>query len=152
LFRLHREIIDERAKQMARMVMLIIHGLQTKSYDEFAESFSNPGSTPSSFERLNGQLRFQMRISPTCWYDATVEYPFGGTPHFYIKGGGDDWGILISGDAIADHRIGVDFYFPTGSRPGYDAHAMARALRGTLGWTRGSDIEPAAFATSRHLW
>jgi hypothetical protein len=30
-------VIEERAKQIARMVMFIVHGLQTKSYDEFIE-------------------------------------------------------------------------------------------------------------------
>src|SRR5262245_10723965 len=121
LFRWRREQpVEERAKLMARMVSLIVQGLQTKSYDEFVESFSNPGDEPTSFERLNRQLRFQMRISPTCWYDAIVEYGRtpGGNPHFYIEGGGDDWGVLISGDALADHRIGVDFYVPTGSQSG----------------------------------
>ena len=152
LFRLRREnTIDERAKQMARMVMLIVHSLQTKSYDEFVESFSNPGSELDSNERLKRQLHFQMRISPTCWYEAAAVYLPAGTPYFLIEGGGDDWGDLISGDAIADHRIGVDFWVPTGSQAGRDASAMVSALRGMPGWSRGSDIELAIFAASRGL-
>jgi hypothetical protein len=152
LFRSRREnVIEQRAKQIARMMTLIVHGLQTKSYDEFVESFSNPGSQLTALDRLNQQLRFRMRISLTCWYDAIIEYPPDGTPHFYIGGGGEEWGVLISGDAIADHPMGVDFYVPTGSQPGRDARPMEHALREMPGWSRGSDIELAAFAATRHL-
>jgi hypothetical protein len=58
------QAVEERAKLMARMVSLIVRGLQTKSYEEFVESFSNPGS-PSlvssvrqGARRLNYQFRF----------------------------------------------------------------------------------------------
>jgi hypothetical protein len=142
-------VIDERAKQIGRMVMFIVHGLQTKSYDEFIESFSNPGAKPTLSERLKQELHFQMRISPTCWYDAVVEYPLDSTPHFYVEGSGDDWGVLISGDAAADHRIGVDFIVPTGSQPGRDAHAIMHTLQKMPGWSRASDIELASFAANR---
>jgi hypothetical protein len=125
-------VIDERAKQIARMVMFIVHGLQTKSYVEFIESFSNPGGKPTLHDHLNQELHFQMRISSTCWYDAFVEYPPDGAPHFWVKGSGDDWGVLISGDAVADHRIGVDFIVPTGSQPGRDAHAIMHTLQKML--------------------
>lgn len=129
LFQWRREkAVDERAKQIARMVMLIVHSLQTKSYDDFADSFSNPDGEPTPLERLERQLCFQMRISPTCWYEAIVVYPPGGTPFFHIEGGGDDWGVLISGDAMAEHRVGVDCYVPTGSRAGRDAGAVVDAL------------------------
>jgi hypothetical protein len=143
--------IGQRAKQIARMVMLIVHSLQTKSYSDFADRFSNPGGEPGPHEHLNQQLRFQMRISPTCWYDAVVEYPPDGTPHFYIEGGGDDSGVLISGDAVAHHPIGVDFFVATTSQPGRDACAMEHALRVMPGWSRACDIEIAKFAASRHL-
>ena len=66
--------IDERAKLIARMVGLVIDGLRTKSYEQFVLSFSNPGAEPGEFERGNGELYFQMRISPTCWYNATADY------------------------------------------------------------------------------
>jgi hypothetical protein len=93
-----------------------------------------------------------MQFSPTCWYEAIAEYPPDDTPHFHIEGGGDDWGVLISGDAIEDHRIGVDFYVPTGSQAGRDARAMVHALRGMPGWSTVNDIELATFAASRrHL-
>jgi hypothetical protein len=141
---------DKRAKQVARMVTLIVHGLQTKSYDDFVDSFSNPGSEPGPLERLQRRLCFQMRMLPTCWYDARAEYPADGTPSFYIEGGGDDFGVLISGDAIADHSIGVDFWVPTNSQAGRDAHEMVHTLRGMPGWSRASDIEVASFAAMRH--
>jgi hypothetical protein len=144
-----RAAVIERAELIARMVMLIVRGLQTKSYGEFVESFSNPGGEPASLERLNQQLRFQMRISPTCWYDATAEYPADGIPFFHIEGSGDDWGVLISGNAVADHTIGVDFFVPTNSQAGRDAHAIVRALRRVPGWSRASDIEIAGFAADR---
>jgi hypothetical protein len=146
------QAVEERAKLMARMVSLIVRGLQTKSYEEFVESFSNPGDEPTSFERLKRQMSFQMRVSPTCWYYAIVDYDSpGGNPHFYIEGGGDDWGVLISGDAVADHRIGVDFFVPTASQLGRDAPAMEHALRVMPGWSRACDIAIAEFAASRHV-
>jgi hypothetical protein len=151
LFRWRETIIDERAKKIARMVEFICHGLQTKNYDQFVSSFSNPENEPDASERDAGRLRFHMQFSPTCWYEAIAEYPTDGTPHFHLEGGGDDWGVLISGDALADHRIGVDFFVPTGSQPGRDASAMEHALREMPGWSRTSDIELAAFAASRHL-
>jgi hypothetical protein len=144
-----KRAIDERAKQIARMVMLIVRSLQTKSYDDFVDGFSNPDGEPTPLERLNQQLRFQMRISPTCWYEAIVEYPSGGSPFFRIEGGGDDFGVLISGDAIADHRIGVDFWVPTNSQAGRDARAMMHALGGMPGWASFSDIEVATLAAHR---
>jgi hypothetical protein len=152
LFLWHKERakqIDQRANQIARMVMLIVHSLQTKSYGDFVNSFSNPGSEPGPRQRLNHELSFQMQISPTCWYDAIAVYPRGGTPFFQIEGGGDDFGVLINGNAIADHRIGVDFWVPTNLQAGSDARAMVHALRGMPGWSRGSDVELATFAATR---
>jgi hypothetical protein len=143
--------IDERAKKMARMVEFIRDGLRTKTYDQFVSSFSNPGNEPDGSERDARRLRFHLQFSPTCWYEAIAEYPSNGTPYFHLEGGGDDWGVIISGDAVADHRIGVDFFVPTGSRPGRAARGMEHALRKMPGWSRASDIELAAFATGRHL-
>jgi hypothetical protein len=127
---------------MARMVVLICHSLRSKNYDEFAASFSNPAREPDPSERLGGQLRFQMRFSPTCWYDAVAQYPpTGGTPHFYMQGGGDDWGVVISGSAKAAHGVTVDFNVPQGSHAGCDARAMVRALRAMPGWSKFSELE-----------
>jgi len=145
LFRWGRQAaIDARAKSMTRMVMLICHSLQTKDYDQFVASFSNPAREPDASERQGGQLRFQMRFSPTCWYDVVAQYSRrGGTPHFYMQGGGDDWGVVISGNATAARRVTVDLNVPQGSHAGCDARAMVRALRAIPGWSKFSDLERA---------
>lgn len=145
LFRWGRQAaINKRAKSLVRMVRLISHGLRSKDYDQFVASFSNPAREPDASERQGGQLRFQMRFSPTCWYDAVAEYPrTGGTPHFYIEGGGDDWGVFISGNAKANHGVTVDLKIPSGSHVGCDARAMVRALLTMPGWSRFSDLERA---------
>jgi hypothetical protein len=137
-----RAAIDHRAKKMARMVMFISESLRTKTYDQFVASFSNPAREPDASERQGGQLRFQMRLSPTCWYDAVIEYPrAGSTPHFYIRGGGDDWGVVISGNAKADHRVTADLNVPRGSHAGRDARAVVRALQAMRDWSSVSDLE-----------
>ena len=144
LFRLrHRTAIRKRAQQIARMVTFISYNLQTKDYDRFVASFSNPWKKPDASERQARQLCFQMRFSPTCWYDAVTQYPNGpvGTPYFYIRGGGDDWGVVISGSAKAKHRITVDLHVPEPSRPGPDARAIVRTLLAMPGWSKASDLE-----------
>src|SRR6516162_2168777 len=144
LFRLrHRIAIRKRAQQIARMVTFISYNLQTKDYDRFVASFSNPWKEPDASKRQACQLCFQMRFSPTCWYDAVTQYPNGpvGTPYFYIRGGGDDWGVVISGSAKAKHRITVDLHVPEPSRPGPDARAIVRTLLAMPGWSKASDLE-----------
>ena len=144
LFRLrHRTAIRKRAQQIARMVTFISYNLQTKDYDRFVASFSNPWKKPDASERQARQLCFQMRFSPTCWYDAVTQYPNGpvGTAYFYIRGGGDDWGVVISGSAKAKHRITVDLHVPEPSRPGSDARAIVRTLLAMPGWSKASDLE-----------
>jgi hypothetical protein len=85
-----------------------------------------------------------MRFSPTCWYDAIAEYPrAGGTPHFYMRGGGDDWGVFISGSAKAKHGMTVDLNVPSGSDAGRYARTMVRALQAMRGWSRVGDLERA---------
>src|SRR6516225_8034605 len=52
LFRLrHRIAIRKRAQQIARMVTFISYNLQTKDYDRFVASFSNPWKKPDASER-----------------------------------------------------------------------------------------------------
>jgi hypothetical protein len=132
--------VEARAKQVARMVMLIVHGLQTKSYEDFAERFSNPGSEPASLERLNQQVCFQMRISPTCWYDAVAD--FGRRTEIYpfanVHGGGDDFGVVIS--AGTGYCI-VELYLPHGQKLGRDAKAIVQALAIIPGWTNLTEFE-----------
>jgi hypothetical protein len=43
--------IKQRAKLMGRMIMLLIDGLCTKSYDQFVERYSNPGDEPDENSR-----------------------------------------------------------------------------------------------------
>lgn|ERR1700720_3303539 len=61
-----RAAIKQRAKVMGRMVMLLTDGLCTKSYDQFVESYSNPGDEPDETARNARISRFAMRFSPTC--------------------------------------------------------------------------------------
>ena len=92
-----RATVEKRAKQIARMVLLVIDGLQTKTYEQFVASFSNPATEPSMIERDNRELSFQMRFSSSCWYESIPAYARGldeaDEPQFYMQGG-DDWGVL----------------------------------------------------------
>ena len=135
-----RAEVEVRAKQVARMVMLIVHSLQSKSYDEFVESFSNPGSEPASLERQNRQLCFQLRMSPTCWYDATADFGRrNDTYHFVnLHGGGDDFGVAIN--AGPGYSV-VELHVPPGQKAGRDAKSIAHALSAIPGWTNIADIE-----------
>jgi hypothetical protein len=131
--------VGARAKQIARMVMVIVHGLQTKSYDEFVESFSNPGNEPASLERLNRQVCFQLRISSTCWYDAMADFGRRTDMHHFVSlhGGGDDFGVAIS---AGPGYSTVELYLPPGQKAGRDAKTMVHALAVTPGWTNGADM------------
>ena len=46
-----------------------------------------------------------------------------------MHGGGDDWGVFISGNAKAKHGVTVNLNVPSGSAAGSDARAMVRALQ-----------------------
>ena len=78
--------VEKRAKLLARMINLIMHSLKAKPYEQFVASFSNPGKEPDAFDRSNRELHFQMRISPSCWYDATASYPLRETPWVSLHG------------------------------------------------------------------
>ena len=135
-----RTRLEARTKQIARMVMVIVHGLQTKSYDQFVESFSNPGRQPATLERLNQQVCFRLQISTTCWYDAMADFSRRIEPHPFtnLHGGGDDFGVAIS--ASAGYSI-IELYVPLGQKKGRDAEAVVRALAATPGWTNAAGIE-----------
>jgi len=132
-----RSAIEQRAKLMARMVMLIVDGLCTKSYDQFVESFSNPGEEPDETARDARMLQFEMRFSPTCWYEATASFAEA-RPSIYIDGGGDDFGVLISVHVPTDANLPVypvvDLDVPQWWKRGRDARAMVRALQAMRGW------------------
>jgi hypothetical protein len=133
--------VQKRAELIARMVGYVRHGLQTKSYEQFVESFSNPDGQPDVSDRHRRELNFQMRVSPTCWYDATAFY-WHGTPFVGIQGGGDDYGVFITAHGDRDSLISVDFHKPLlGRQSGRDARAMVRALQVMPGWTSTSSIE-----------
>lgn len=119
--------VDARAKKLSRMVALIVHGLRTKSYEQFVLSYSNPGREPDALQRLSRRTDFAMRISPTCWYEASVCYGEGEQRSLSIVGAGDDFGVAISANAV-DKRIFVDFVADYGETPGRDARAMVRVL------------------------
>jgi len=134
----HRTAINQRAKLMGRMVMLLTDGLCTKSYDQFVESYSNPGNEPDETERNARISRFAMRFSPTCWYEATASLYENAEPWILIEGGGDDCGVCITVRVPADANVPscpiVDLQVPRGAKRGHDAGVMARALRDIPGW------------------
>jgi len=133
-----RTSIKQRAKLMGRMVMLLTDGLCTKTYDQFIEKYSNPGDEPDETERNARISRFAMRFSPTCWYEATASLYENAQPWMFIRGGGDDCGVLISvqvqDDASVPPNPVVDLRVPRGGKRGHDAGAMVRALRDIPGW------------------
>ena len=140
LGRAHRAAVEARAKQIARMVMVIVHGLQTKSYDEFVEDFSNPGREPGTVERVNREVCFELRISAKCWYDAMADFSRRGDayPFVNLHGRGDDFGVAIS--AGAGYST-VELFVPPGQKIGRDAEVIVRSLVGTPGWTNAAEIE-----------
>jgi hypothetical protein len=132
-----KAVVEERAKLLARMIALIIRGLQTKSYEQFVASFSNPGEEPDAFEQVNRELHFQMRISPTCWYDASASYD--GSPWVSLQGGGDDFGVLITVSPSAGITVGTNL--SSGHRAGRDAQAIVRTLSAMPGFSNSAAIE-----------
>ena len=82
--------------------------------------------------------RFEMRFSPTCWYEATASLAENAQPCIYIEGGGDDCGVFINVRVPADANEPscpvVDLHVPRGAKRGHDAGAMVRALRDIPGW------------------
>jgi|SRR5690242_5680868 len=133
-----KSAIEQRAKLMGRMVMLLTDGLCTKSYDQFVERYSNPGDEPDATERNARISRFELRFSPTCWYQATASLYENADPWLAIAGGGDDYGVCIrvrvAADANVPCRPVVDLQVPRGTRRGNHASAMVRALQDIPGW------------------
>jgi hypothetical protein len=131
--------VEERAKLLVRMIALIMRGLQTKSYEEFIQAFANPDAVPDAFERLSRKLDFQMRISPTCWYDATASYSSDEPPSVILQGGGDDFGVFITASLSAG--ITVDPHLAPGQKAGRDALAVVRCLHAVPGFKSFAAIE-----------
>jgi len=127
--------VEARAKLLARMIGLIVHARKTKSYEQFAAAYSNPGHEPDALARSSGKAHFVMRISPSCWYDASVAYFREDPPWLCLSGGGDDNGVYITASLVAD-GIGVDLHPADGQKAGRDARAMVRALLSLPGYRR----------------
>ena len=133
-----KSAIRQRAKLMGRMDMLLSDSLCTKSYDQFVESYSNPGNEPDETARNARISQFEMRFSSTCWYEATASLYENAEPWIFIEGGGDDCGVCISVQVPDDANVPfcpvVDLRVPRGAKRGHDAGAMVRALQDIPGW------------------
>jgi hypothetical protein len=127
--------VDERAKMLGRMVGFVVRGLRTKSYEQFVVAFSNPGREPDALKRLSRKTNFQLRISPTCWYDADVSYGRDGSRSLRILGGGDDFGVRMTAGST-DDDVRVELLTDYSDRPGRDARAIVRALARMPGYRR----------------
>jgi hypothetical protein len=130
--------VEKRAKLLARMVALIMHGLETKTYEQFIAGFSNPGAEPDASERQRCELRFQMRIEPKCGYDGTACYLPTEPSWATLKGHGDDFGVFIT---IFGVGTTVDLHLNSGERAGRDASAIVRRLTAMPGFRSFSALE-----------
>jgi hypothetical protein len=130
---------EERAKLLARMVALILHGLQTKTYEHFIASFSNPGGEPDASERQSHKLHFLMRISPTSEYYATACYPRDEPPWAFLQGDGDDFGVFVTLSQSGEITVGL--HLDAGEAAGRDAQAIVRILTAMPGFRSFSALE-----------
>jgi hypothetical protein len=122
--------IEERAKLLGRMIPLIVGGLRSKSYDAFIAAFSNPGNEPTASDRAARRAHFRLQLSSSCWYDAIASYALGAPPWVVLRGGGDDFGVVIR--TGPEHRgVTLDYDSSKGSL-GPDAFEMIAALHRTV--------------------
>jgi hypothetical protein len=131
--------VEKRAKRLARMTPLIMHGLQTKTYEQFIASFSNPGREPDASERQRNELHILMRISPTCEYYATACYPRDEPPWAFLQGDGDDFGVFTT--LSQSDEITVGLHLGSGETAGRDAQAIVRILTAMPGFRSFSALE-----------
>jgi hypothetical protein len=131
--------VEKRAKLLARMTAVILHGLQTKTYERFIASFSNPGGEPDISERQSHKLHFLMRISPTCEYSATACYPRDEPPWAFLQGDGDDFGVFITLSQSGEITVGL--HLESGETAGRDAQAIVRILAAMPGFRSFSALE-----------
>jgi hypothetical protein len=131
--------VEKRAKLLARMTALIMHGIKTKTYEQFIASFSNPGGEPDALERQSHILHFLMRISPTCEYYATARYPRDDPPWASLQGDGDDFGVFITISQSGEITVGL--HLESGEVAGRDAQAVVRSLTAMPGFTSFSGLE-----------
>lgn len=130
---------EDRAKLLARMTALILHGLQTKTYEQFIASFSNPDTEPNTSERQRHELHFVMRISPTCEYCGTTCYPRDEPPWAFLQGDGDDFGVFITLSRSGEITAGL--HLESGETAGRDAQAIVRILTAMPGFRSFSALE-----------
>jgi hypothetical protein len=134
--------VEERAKKVARMLFFIKHSMQTKTYDQFVASFSNPDDQPNVLKRYDHRAHFTMHMSESCWYNADVAYPHNGhgTGSVTLHGGGDDFGVFITA-APADDLASVDLHVAFDEKAGRDAKSMVRTLEAMPKWTRAEPVD-----------
>ena len=127
--------------QIARMLAFIKHGMRTKSYQEFAASFSNPGSEPDPVARYQREAHFVLHMSRRCWYDAKVFYGNADSePFINLQGNGLDFGVFLTADPFSEGAT-VDLHLESGQTAGRDASAIVRVLQVMPGWSSFADIE-----------
>jgi hypothetical protein len=131
--------VEKRAKLLARMSALILRGLQTKNYEQFIASFSNPGAEPDSSERQRHELRFLMQISLTSEYYATACYPRDDPPWAFLQGDGDDFGVFITLSQSGEITVGL--HLESGETAGRDAQAIVHSLTAMPGFSSFSAVE-----------
>jgi hypothetical protein len=138
----HKAAIEQRAQRVARMLFFIKHGMQTKTYDQFVASFSNPGDEPDVLKRYDRRARFTMNMSASCWYSAQVSFPHGpnGAGSITLRGGGDDFGVLITARPD-DDLARVKLQLPLDQKAGREAKSMVRMLEAMPKWTRAGETE-----------
>ena len=110
--------------------MIGVHGLQTKTYEQFIASFSNPGGEPDASERQSHKLHFLMRISPTCDYYAAACFPRDEPPWAFLQGDGDDFGVFVTLSQSDEITVGLHLEFGRDGRPrrsGHSAHPDSHA-------------------------
>lgn len=132
--------ITERAEKVARMLSFIKHSMQSKTYDQFVASFSNPGGEPDVLQRYDRRAHFIMHMSESCWYSADVAFPHqpAGIGSITLQGGGDDFGVFITATP-ADDRVGVELHLPFDQKAGRDAKSMVRTLETMPNWKRAKE-------------
>ena len=136
-----KRAIERRAEQIARMLALVKHGMRTKTYREFAESFSNPGSEPNPISQSRNEAHFVMRFSRNCWYDAKASYgKTEGRPFINLQGQGNDFGVFITADPFSKGAT-ADLHLESGQVAGRHAQSVVRALQAMPDWSSFADVE-----------
>lgn len=111
------------------MILLMLFGLQTKSYEQFIERYSNAENRPDVLDRQSREWTFQMTISTECWYAVRVDYGDPEQPTLTMQGGGSDYGVFVVGSSDGNSSGFSASIECFNGRPGRSARAMAELLR-----------------------